>query len=398
MEKAPSSFCTAASVSARLFVVGLGGLLFCTGCQDSSLPGAGSAATANQKAANQNTAAVSSDEVLKTRLDNAIAFTRDRHLDPKRNNAWQIIHGVLAYGNELRLSVDGKLYPAVDWILDGGQFKGWNLVPAEKGVESIMDPGNKVGEGHEDQWIGYLSQTGVSLDHPVRVGDRTFKVRDMLTQAQWDMREGMEGTFTLMALAAYLPLDAHWKTKDGSEWTIDRVVNMEATLHKNVEQLSAESACGGTHRLYALATALNKYQRSGQPLQGGWLAAHEKVQGAIAAARDFQQPDGTLSVNFFTRSGSSPDIAARLYAGGHALEFLCVAASDKELRSPWMTRAVESLLTMLELTRDEDLECGALYHAAHGLRIYKARRFGDYPLPGVTMPPSSTTDQAASSR
>jgi hypothetical protein len=143
---------------------------------------------------------------------------------------------------------------------------------------------------------------------------------------------------------------------------------------------------------------LNKYQRSGQPLQGGWLAAHEKVQGAIAAARDFQQPDGTLSVNFFTRSGSSPDIAARLYAGGHALEFLCVAASDKELRSPWMTRAVESLLTMLELTRDEDLECGALYHAAHGLRIYKARRFGDYPLPGVTMPPSSTTDQAASSR
>ena len=105
-----------------------------------------------------------------------------------------------------------------------------------------------------------------------------------------------------------------------------------------------------------------------------------------------------MSVNFFTRSGSSPDIAARLYAGGHALEFLCVAASDKELRSPWLTRAVESLLTMLELTRDEDLECGALYHAAHGLRIYKSRRFGDYPLPGVTMPPSSTTDQAASAR
>ena len=103
-----------------------------------------------------------------------------------------------------------------------------------------MDPGNKVGEGHEDQWIGYLSQTGISLDHPVRVGDRTFKVRDMLTQAQWDMRDGMEGTFTLMALATYLPLDAHWKTKDGSDWTIDRVVNMEATQHKNVEQLSGK--------------------------------------------------------------------------------------------------------------------------------------------------------------
>ncbi len=387
---------TLARPFALLAVASLGAVLFCVGCQDSALPGAGSTAAAGSN--DSKTAALSSDEVLKTRLDDAIAFTRDRHLDPKRNNAWQIIHGVLAYGNDLQLNVDGKLHPAVDWILAGGQFKGWNLVPAEKGVESIMDPGNKVGEGHEDQWIGYLSQTGISLDHPVKVGDQTFKVRDLLTQAQWDMRDGMEGTFTLMALAAYLPLDTHWKTKDGSDWTIDRVVKMEATQHKSVEQLSAESACGGTHRLYALATALNKYQRTGKPLTDGWLSAHEKVQGAIAASRDYQQPDGTLSVNFFTRSGSSPDIAARLYAGGHALEFLAVAASDKELRSPWFTRAVESLLTMLELTRDEDLECGALYHAAHGLRIYKSRRFGDYPLPGVTMPPASTADQTTAAR
>src|SRR6185437_9283290 len=167
------------------------GLATFTGCQDSALPGAGPAKTVETT----KTAALSSEDVLKKRVDDAIDFTRDRHLDPSRNNAWQIIHGVLAYGNELQLSVDGKLYPAVDWILDGGKFKGWNLVPAEKGVESIMDPGNKVGEGHEDQWIGYISQTGISLDHPVRVGDKDFKVRDMLTQAQWDMREGMEATF-----------------------------------------------------------------------------------------------------------------------------------------------------------------------------------------------------------
>ncbi len=399
MQKAPPSFGSIGRRLGGLFFVLIGAVMVIAGCQDTVIPepaansGAGASSTTSA-----TPVVLHGEDALKARLDNAIAFTRDRHLDPQRNNAWQIIHGVLAYGNDLQLSVDGKLHPAVDWILDGGQFKGWNLVPAEKGVESIMDPGNKVGEGHEDQWIGYLSQTGVSLDHPVKVGDRNFKVRDMLTQAQWDMRQGMEATFTLMALATYLPLDAHWKTKDGSEWTIDRVVNMEATLHKNVEQLSGESACGGTHRLYALATALNKYQRAGLPLKGGWLAAHEKVQGAIQAARDFQQPDGTLSVNFFTRSGSSPDIAARLYAGGHAFEFLSLAASDKELRSPWFTRALESLLTMLELTRDEDLECGALYHAAHGLRIYRSRRFGDYPLPGVTMPPSSTTDQASSAR
>jgi hypothetical protein len=41
-----------------------------------------------------------------------------------------------------------------------------------------------------------------------------------------------------------------------------------------------------------------------------------------------------------------------------------------------MTRAADRLVTLLEQTSDVDVECGALYHAAHGLRLYSDRVCG----------------------
>jgi hypothetical protein len=34
---------------------------------------------------------------------------------------------------------------------------------------------------------------------------------------------------------------------------------------------------------------------------------------------------------------------------------------------------------MLDAAKDEELECGGLYHGLAGLRIYRARVFGDGP-------------------
>ena len=36
-------------------------------------------------------------------------------------------------------------------------------------------------------------------------------------------------------------------------------------------------------------------------------------------------------------------------------------------------RAATRLVTLLEQTSDIDVECGALYHAAHGLLLYRQR-------------------------
>ena len=89
-----------------------------------------------------------------------------------------------------------------------------------------------------------------------------------------------------------------------------------------------------------------------------------------------QQPDGSFSVHSFERPGTSPDAVARLGTTGHVFEVLALALDDERLAEPWMTRAAERLVTLLEQTADVDVECGALYHAAHGLLLYRSRLCG----------------------
>ena len=316
-----------------------------------------------------------SDDELRDRLDRAIEFTyTDRHLNSKDQAAWQIVHGALAYGRDFQIYHDGQLVSAIDYLLDGGRLRGWVLRKGDHGLEAVLEAGTKTGQGHEDQWLGYLSQCGLPIDRPIKVGDASYTVRDLITQAQWDVYDGMEATWTLMAFGTYLPLDAEWTAKDGSKWNIDRLVRMET------DQSLADSACGGTHRLYSLARARNRYLEEGGELtddpQGTWEQADEKIKGAIAAAREFQQPNGSFSTNYFARAAASAEIDTRISTSGHVLEFLMVALDDEQIRQPWVARAVLHLVDCLEKTQKFDLECGALYHAAHGLQLYRTRRFG----------------------
>ena len=76
------------------------------------------------------------------------------------------------------------------------------------------------------------------------------------------------------------------------------------------------------------------------------------------------------------RPGRSSDVNATLHATGHTLEWLCVALDDQQLQAPWVTASVTRLCQLLEDNRDRELDCGALYHAARGLRLYRNRRFG----------------------
>jgi len=290
------------------------------------------------------------------------------------HGAWQVVHGILAFGPEFPLAHDGEVGPALDYLLGGGPLTGWKLRPGERGVVAVVEEGSTTGQGHPDQWIGYLSQCGLSgvpLDTKLVVGGRDHTLADLLTQAQHDIRPGQEATWTLMALAAHVPPDASWEAADGTTWTIEQIVQMEADADLST------SACGGAHRLTALAVALAAHRAARTnpegPLTGGWAAAAERLADAIDRARRFQQPDGGFSTHFFDRPGTSPDVFARLGATGHIFELLAIALDDDELAAPWVTRAAERLLVLLEQTHDVDVECGGLYHAIHGLSLYNRR-------------------------
>lgn len=328
-----------------------------------------------------------SDEELCRRINRAVSFGRaNRHLDGSQNAAWQVVHGLLAFGKDFEIYENGKLVPALDYLLNGGELNGWKLRKGDHGVQSILEPGSKTGMGHPDQWLGYLSQSGLSKDEPLMVAGQKYTIEDMLTQSEWDIYPGMEATWTLMAFATYLPLDAEWTARDGSEWTIDRIVDMEA------DQKIEDSPCGGTHRLFGLAVALNHHLAAGGQVTGVWAKADRKIQQAVAQAKANQQNDGSFSAQYFTRPAFADDIDRRIGVSGHTFEFLSLALSEKQVVEPWMTRGLVALLDMLERTEQVELECGGLYHAMHGLELYRLRRFGE-PDPASTTPPTSTASR-----
>jgi hypothetical protein len=318
--------------------------------------------------------------VLCRRIEAALAHARDgRLLDGRVHGAWQVVHGILAFGPELPLATERGRQPALDYLLGGGPLTGWKLRLGSHGVAAIVEEGSTMGQGHPDQWLGYLAQCGVGeadgrlvggipLDTPLTVGGRTMTIADLLAQACHDIRDGQEATWTLMALAAWMPPDASWTAGDGARWTTERVVRMESAAD------IPSAACGGAHRLYGLAVAVDAQRRAcGGPPQGAWAEAARVVEASIDRARRFQQPDGSFAVRPFERPGTSPDVFARLSATGHAFEVLAVALDDDRLLEPWVVRAAERLVSFLEETADLDVECGGLYHAAHGLAIYRRR-------------------------
>jgi len=332
----------------------------------------------------RDTAAAPDVATLCDRIDTTLAHARDaRRLNAAVHGGWQVVHGILAFGPALPLAVDNGEASALDYLLEGGRLTGWILRPGSHGVVAVVEPGSTLGQGHPDQWLGYLSQCGVAaggrpagipLDTPLQIAGRGFTVGDLLTQAKHDIRPGQEATWTLMALAAWEP-DAVWTAGDGAPWTVERVVAMEA----DADIVSA--ACGGAHRLYGLAAALDARRRAGhdpaaERAGSGWAVARATLDDHLERARLFQQADGSFSTHSFERPGTSPDVFARLSATGHVFEVLALALDDDRLDEPWVVRAADRLTTLLEQTADLDVECGALYHAAHGLAIYRGRVCG----------------------
>lgn len=49
---------------------------------------------------------------------------------------------------------------------------------------------------------------------------------------------------------------------------------------------------------------------------------------------------------------------AKLSTTGHVFEVVVMALDDERLNEPWVTRAADRLVTLLEQTADIDVECG----------------------------------------
>lgn len=318
---------------------------------------------------------------LRELLDEVLVNTyQHRELSIGKQAAWQILHGALAYQRDFVVRHAGRDVSAVDYLLNGGSMQGWRTqrgIPLDStgkrfGLRLLQDAGSKQGQGHPDQWFAVLAQCGLEANQPIIVGGVTYTMEDILRQIQWDvpLNAEREYSWTLIGLTTYLPTDATWGASDGEEWSVERLVEIETG------QALASSACGGTHRLIGLAMALNQHLSQGGEVVGVWQRADEKIQEAIALARQYQNEDGSFSTNYFARAGRSRDLSTNLGTTGHVLEFLTIAMTDEQLEQPWVRRAVYEMCQQFQKTEHLPLECGKLYHAAHGLVLYRHRVYG----------------------
>jgi hypothetical protein len=335
------------------------------------------------KPSTEPSAVVADDDILK-QIDDALEYTYDRRrlsVGSTSNDqaAWQIVHGALAFKREFLVTDGSRDIPVVDYILGGGKMKGLDLRRGDLLDESTKRYGiatvvaeDKMGQGHVDQWLGYLSDCKLPLDEPIVVEGEKHTIADYIDQAKLDVHKNptQEYSWTLMALTAYYPTDYTWKASDGSEWSIEKLVEIE--LGHNIDA----SACGGTHRMTGLTMAFNRHVDAGKPVTGVWKKLSDRINECVEKAKQYQNSDGSLSSNYFARPGKSADLAICMGSAGHVLEFLATAMDKDQLQQSWVKRATLDMCKTFRKTKPVDVECGALFHAAHGLVLYREKVFG----------------------
>jgi hypothetical protein len=301
---------------------------------------------------------------------------RDRELSTETHGAWQILHGVLAYGDQFTIETPGGQRSAVEYLLNGNTVNGFEPTTGDlmddtsrPGLRIDMQPGTKTGQGHRDQWLAVLAQCGLPLQTKLRSGDHSFTIDDWLRQTEYDVPRNLELEFswTLIALTAYRDTDHRWTARDGVQYSTTQLLDSE------LRQSIPSSVCGGTHRLIGIAMSLKKRRDEGKPINGVWADAESLLAESVASAKMNQNPDGSYSVAYLHRPGWTRDLGESLGTTGHVLEFLAFAAADETLRQPWVERSVRRLCGMLFECKEVDLECGVLYHALHGLSEFRNR-------------------------
>lgn len=344
------------------------------------------------------------DELIE-RLDRAIEHAfRNRRLNTRDHAAWQIVHAVIPFGRNLLIEdPQGNVVRAMDYVFDGGVMRGWNLQPGARladgrtGVVAILEEGTSTGQGHKDQWLGYMAVSSVTHSNAPLLLETKLKVRgaehtigDWVEQIKLDIHDGRERGWSLMALSQYLTSTDKWTAGDGQEWNLDRVMGVEAAKDFRLE------SCGGTHALGGMTITLLAYlketgadiaadgpnagklvDKDGNVVAGGFAAANDRIQEAIRLARAYQQPDGSFSSLYFQGSQHNRELEDRFRKTGHTLEFLCLSLSHEELSAPWIRRAVIHLIDVLDRTEQTPLECGSLYHGLSGLVLYRKRMYDE---------------------
>jgi len=317
-------------------------------------------------------------ENLRARIAQTLAVYRRRPLNTADNTPWEVMHGFIAFGIPTQLRVGGPagdLVNAIGWSNMGGRCRG-QVMLAASGDRLTALKGFGV-QGHSAQYLAILAQCRVAANSPIVLQSHKFTVADLIEEEKLACREQTELTFALISLAHYLPTDATWKSRDGQDWSLARLVEEEI-----VQQIRG-APCGGTHRLFGLSYGCQRRLRAVGSLDGVYLRADKYVRDyqQFALGR-LQNRDGSFSTEWFKYPADrKDDIDRKIQTTGHILEWLVSSLDQEQLYESRVVAATEFLSSALLSEPSRAWKLGPLGHALHALNIYQERAWGVV-LPG----------------
>ena len=307
---------------------------------------------------------------LRERIDAAIEQVEQRDLQVS-NSFWTVSHGILGVGPDLTLynpETKGRVN-AIDYICHGGQVRGMRFIPTRYGLDVQNGP-MFVGQGHPDQFLAEMVQSGLSPDRKFMVWGKEYSFMDFIrhTQSRVRVTREQELSWAIVAIGQCIGTDVSWTNSFDEELHFEDLVRYE--LDQNIE----EAACGGTHRLFGLSWVYHLHVRNGGQEVGVWKEVADKTVKYQNLARELQNSDGSFSTNFFRGPGSASDMKLRISTTGHMLEWLALSLSEPQLQDRWVQNAASALALMILEIQDSPMEGGTLYHAVHGLHLYTSRQ------------------------
>ena len=308
---------------------------------------------------------------LRQRLRACLAWYYFRPENVATRSPWGSMHWMLAYGVDSQLIAGDRRVNAIGYLNYNGTCNGQRLFYLS-GNTLAAQVGVGV-QGHAGQYLAMLAQSRVKTDYPMLVDGKQFTVADLIRHEKVTCRPASELTFKLIALSHYLKSDEKWKSNDGQDWDIPRLIKEELAQPIN------GAACGGTHRMTGFSYAVRKREQRKEPIEGQWKRAKKFVEEFHEYTFKLQNPDGSFSTEWFVMRADNPDLGRRVQTTGHIVEWLSFSLTKEQLTEPRMVKSVSYLTDVMNENRQEKWSIGPLGHALHALAIYDERVFGGKP-------------------
>ena len=305
-------------------------------------------------------------ERLRDRLRACLARYYRRPEDATYRSPWGIMHGLIAFGIDTDVLVEGRRVNAISWLCSNGKGQDLQLFEVANGrLRPKSGPGL---QGHDAQFLFMMAQCEVPLTYPIRVNGYQFTLKDVVEYEQSTCAAGSELNFKLVGLVHYLESDATWTNDRGERWDIPRIIREELT------QPIVGACCGGTHRMMGFSYAARKREQRQEPVVGQWLRAQRFVQDYHEYAFKLQNHDGSFSTDWFRSRQAAGEPLRVLETTGHMAEWLAFSLTLQQLVEPRMVKSIDFLTNLL--LEDDDWEVGPKGHALHALALYDERVFG----------------------